>query len=149
MRPFLIVGIAGTALAVMSCSSSPDTNDINDVPAEETISGALTAAQITSLISGNTAYGQEAKYQWRTYYAKNGMLMGRIWGSFGEEHDHGTWQVTAKDNQLCRQWTVKWGDLKRACFELFKDGEQIKLINVDGNDDSYEMMIVSGNKVEG
>lgn len=147
MKPLVIAGIFAAAVTMTSCSSSPDGEKLDDVPVEQTISGALTAPQITSLVAGNTAYGQEVRYQWRTYYAKDGMLMGRIWGSFGEERDHGTWQVT-QENQLCRQWMIKWGGLKRACFELFKDGEQIKLINVDGNDDSYEMMIVSGNKVE-
>ena len=143
----LIIATMACAVAVASCSSSPDPDDANDVPPAQTIEGALGGDQITSLIAGNTGFGQEQRFQWRTYYAPDGTMTGRIWGNFGQERDRGTWETT-KEHQLCRQWSQKWGQRKRACFELFKDGEEIKLINVDGNADSYEMMLVSGDKVE-
>lgn len=138
---------AAIALALASCSSTSDPDDVDNIPPAQTIEGALGGDQITSLISGNTGFGQEQRFQWRTYYASDGTMTGRIWGSFGQERDRGTWETTA-ENQLCRKWSKKWGERKRACFELFKDGEEIKLINVDGNADSYEMRLVSGDKVE-
>ena len=146
-RRRLIIAAAAGAVMLASCSSSRDRDEATEVPAAQTIEGALTGDQINGLISGNTAYGQEQRYQWRTYYASDGSMLGRIWGDFGQERDRGTWETTP-ENQLCRQWSQKWGERKRACFELYKDGEEIKLVNVDGNADSFEMMIVSGDKVE-
>lgn len=141
------IAIAATALALVSCSSTLEPEDPAKTPTGPTIEGALTSDQIKSLIIGNTGYGQEEKFQWRTYYASDGTARGRIWGTFGQERDQGNWEVTP-ESQLCRQWRQKWGNRKRACFEIYKDGEQVKLINIDGNADSYEMMIVSGDKVE-
>ena len=135
-----------TAFALASCSTSK-TPAVTDAPADRTIGGALTADQIRSLVSGNTGYGQEDRFQWRTFYAPGGQMQGRIWGGWGEERDEGSWEIAAT-GQLCRQWTIKWGSRKRACFEVYKDGDLIKLINIDGNDDSYEMRILSGNKVD-
>ncbi len=146
-KHLLTITAMACALAVTACSSSPEPDDVSDIPPAQTIEGALGGDQITSLISGNTAFGQEQRFQWRTFFATDGTMTGRMWGSFGQERDRGTWETT-RENQLCRQWSQKWGERKRACFELFKDGEEIKLINVDGNADSYEMMLVSGDKVE-
>ncbi len=145
-KKVLTIAAAACALAVTACSSSPEPEDTNNIPPAQTIEGSLAAEQINGLIAGNTGFGQEQRFQWRTHYASDGTMTGRIWGNFGQERDRGTWQTTG--NQLCRQWSQKWGERKRACFELFKDGEEIKLINIDGNADSYEMMLVSGNKVE-
>ena len=135
------------AVALGSCGTT-NTPKVADAPAAKTIGGALTADQIRSVVSGNTGYGQEDRFQWRTFYAPDGRLQGRHWGSWGEERDEGTWEITGS-GQLCRQWTIKWGKRKRACFEVYKDGELIKLLNADGNDDSFEMRVLSGNKVDG
>lgn len=142
-----VLAVLAMALPLAACSSTPDPDEKPPLPTGPTIEGALSGDQIKGLLAGNTAYGQEAKYQWRTYYAPDGTQRGRIWGDFGQERDQGTWAVNPS-SQMCRQWTQKWGNREQACFELFKDGEEIKAINVDGKADSYEMMIVSGDKVE-
>lgn len=135
------------ALALGACQSSNSVK-VADTPAEKTIGGALTGDQIRGVVSGKTGFGQEERYQWRSFYAPDGRLQGRRWGSWGEERDEGTWEITA-ENQFCRKWMIKWVKRKRACFEVYKDGDLIKLLNVDGNDDNFEMRVLSGNRVDG
>ena len=147
-RTRLIAAVSVAAALALGACQSANTPKIADTPAAKTIGGALTADQIRSVVSGKTGFGQEERYQWRTFYAPDGRLQGRRWGSFGEERDEGTWEITA-DNQLCRQWMIKWVKRKRACFEVYKDADLIKLLNVDGNDDNFEMRVLSGNKVDG
>jgi hypothetical protein len=141
---FGIACMLALASSFSSCATTPDA-DLPDDP--QVIEGALTGPQINTLIVGNTGFGEEEQFNWRTHYASDGTMTGRIWGDAGQETDNGTWEITAEAH-LCRQWQIKWGDLKRACFEVYKDGEAIKLINMDGNADSYEMMMASGNRVD-
>lgn len=144
-----IAVVLTAALAFAACSTTSEPENVNDqIPPEKTIEGSLSGDQIKALISGNTAYGQEKTYQWRTFYDSSGTIRGRRWNSSHEERDAGNWDVN-EQNQLCHQWSRKWDNRKRACFEAYKDGELIKLINIDGNADSYQMMLVSGNKMEG
>ncbi len=135
------------ALALALMANTCQTTQQEPAANPQIIEGALTSAQITELVAGNTGYGEEETFNYRTFFVPDGAMAGRIWGDFGQETDQGRWEVTP-ENQMCRQWTVKWGGLKRACFEVFKDGETIKLINMDGNADSYEMMVAAGNRLD-
>jgi len=147
-RTRLIAAMSVMAALALGACQSANTAKVAETPADKTIGGALTADQIRGAVSGRTAFGQEDRYQWRTFYAPDGRLQGRRWGSWGEERDEGSWEITA-ENQLCRQWMIKWVKRKRACFEVYKDGDLLKLLNVDGNDDNFEMRVLSGNKVDG
>jgi len=139
-----LLAAIGLMLMANTCQTT-DTAAINDDP--NYIEGALTGSQITGLLTGNTGYGEEEAYNWRVYFAGDGTISGRRWSQTMQETDQGTWEITP-ENQLCRQWSAKWDNRARACFEVFKDGEQIKLINMDGNADSFEMMVAEGNRLE-
>jgi hypothetical protein len=134
------------ALATLLMANSCQTSQVAETSDAQVIEGALQGAEVTALLTGNTGYGEEAAYNWRTYFGADGALSGRRWSDAYQETDRGTWEITA-ENQLCTQWQVKWDALKRACFEVYKDGETVKMLNMDGNADSYEMQLAAGDRL--
>ena len=134
------------ALATLLMANTCQTTQVTETSNPQVIEGALQSPQATALLSGNTAYGEEESYNWRTYFGADGTLRGRRWGDSGQQTDQGTWEITA-ENQLCTQWQTAWDDRKRACFEVYKDGETVKMLTMDGNADSYELQVAAGDRL--
>ena len=91
----------------------------------------LTGEEIRALVTGNTLSGEHMGGAYAIYFPGDGKMEGKVWWDEGTDSDHGTWEVTA-DNQYCRQWQVKWGNLERKCVRFYREGDKIHWVDTDG-----------------
>lgn len=92
----------------------------------------LSGKEITDIFSGNTADGKNHEHgrQFRQYYNANGALSSTS-DDYGKrpDSDVGTWSV--EGNLRCTQF-VKWGDGKKWCKEVYRDGDTFQTFSTDG-----------------
>jgi len=101
---------------------------------------ALTAAEIRSLIVGNTMSGlNEQGIDVEVYHSTDGRTGGQAKRRY---FDVGKWDVT-EDGKYCRQWTT-WRDGKQDCFRLYRVGGAMVRIQAIEREYDGEYRILPG-----
>ncbi len=99
----------------------------------------LAAAEVRQTLLGHTLYRRGGDW-WRTWeYAgfhratnsQDGTMTGRVWWPEGEEIAAGVWEVTDA-GLYCRTWQNNWGDGRRGCFRVSRDGDTLVFDHVSG-----------------
>lgn len=108
----------------------------------------LTADELRSILPGNSVYIKGQQFEYAGYYFKNGDFKGRAWGSWGEEREQGTWEIT-DDGLICYKYD-KTGQ-EGNCRQLYPDKKKQNAyiaVNVSGKTRHKILTynIVSGNK---
>lgn len=93
--------------------------------------GALSAAQIKSLIVGNTIRGAALATLYNIYYEPNGKVSAVFHGrKLLAEADDGTWKIK-NGNTICQEFSHLFGGVER-CYQWHKgDGQRYVMRNVD------------------
>ena len=119
------------ACAVFACGGKKETQS-------EAVSHgakALTADELKAAFSGNTLSGTldmgMMTVKFDSFHAADGSASGVARTSMGDDKDKGTWRIEA-DGKLCTKWG-KWNDAQERCVVYFKQGNEYKSFNDEGN----------------
>ena len=107
----------------------------------------LSGPEIRELMVGNTMYvtgtSSGTPFEWAGMYMEGGSASGRAWWSGGQEEGQGSWRI--KGNLWCTEWDVEeWGNGGENCHKLYKDGNQVTYVVVDGPGDNGTAKIKQG-----
>lgn len=125
---FILITVA---MILAGCVSSAE--QLQTKMAEKGVA-PLSGAEVQALYSDATEYFESSKFKYVGYYATDGKLNGKAWGSWGEEFDQGSWSVNDQ-GYLCEEWGGQWAR-GPVCYEVYP-GE---------TDDEYVTVVVSGKK---
>jgi TolB-like protein len=87
---------------------------------------ALSADELRSLFSGNTATGDSGRGRWHVYWATDGKAFMR---AFSGLTDEGTWEINDNE-EFCRQF-ANFGGGRKACFIYVKKGDEYEIWTAD------------------
>jgi adenylate cyclase len=87
---------------------------------------ALSADELRSLFSGNTATGDSGRGRWHVYWATDGKAFMR---AFSGLTDEGTWEINDNE-EFCRQF-ANFGGGRKACFIYIKKGDEYEIWTAD------------------
>ena len=110
----------------------------------KTVGSALTDAEITKLIVGNTIQGPLGREMYDWYYQSNGQVTGVVGAA---DDDSGTWEI--KDSVVyCHEWD-QYFDGVRHCYEWYKlerEGEYLmRNVDADRAGDIEVWKVIQGN----
>ena len=109
----------------------------------------LSGKEIRQTLIGNTIYTQGissdgTSWEWAGYYIKGGKARGRAWWNGGQNEGQGRWRIDG--NLLCSEWGPEdWGEGAENCQRLYKDGQTVTFIVVEGPDDNGTLTLKQGN----
>ena len=111
------------------------------------VGAALTGAEITSLIGGNTIQGFFGADTYDWYYAPDGKVAGVVRALGAGSDDSGTWRVEGTGT-YCHEWTKFFKGVEQ-CFEWYKLEQSghylMKSTDEDRYDDIEIWEIIEGN----
>ena len=106
---------------------------------------SLTGNEITEIFSGNTLEGKNHKHgrQFRQYCRPDGALSSTS-DDYGRrpDSDNGKWSV--EGNLRCTQFN-KWGEGKKWCKEVYRDGDTFRTFSKDSGKLSETFSVKPGN----
>ena len=111
----------------------------------------LAAAELRQTLLAHTLSRRGGTW-WRAWeyaglHREDGTMTGRVWWSDGQEIAEGKWQLTEED-LYCRTWGNHWGDGRRGCFRVSRDGETLVFDHVSsasGDAARYSYRLLPGN----
>ena len=93
---------------------------------------ALTGAEISTLLSGNSVHGTWGSTEYLSYFAADGVTLYRTERGV----DRGQWRV--KGDQYCSTWAQSG----ESCYRLARDGNQLIWLTDEGK--RYPSSLISG-----
>ena len=140
--PRFLVLLAG--LLAAACEGSPE-------PDAALSLRPLAAAEVRQTILAHTLSRHGGAW-WRAWeyaglHREDGTMTGRVWWSDGQESAEGEWQVMDA-GLYCRTWGNHWGDGRRGCFRVSRDGEILVFDHVSGasgDAERYTYRLLPGN----
>lgn len=138
--------------AVIACVATITLTACQQGPTEEQMAKQglepLTGSEIRKVIVGNTTYetgtSNGTAWEWAGHYMKGGKARGRAWWSGGQNEGRGTWRIDG--NLWCTEWgPQEWGNGDENCQKLYKEGNQLRYVVVDGPGDNGTATLKGGN----
>lgn len=105
---------------------------------------ALSAAEVTSLLTGNSVYAGDGNFQFAALHQSDGALKGKSWNGEVTETGTGNWRVEP-NGAYCRKWENSWAGGEWGCFKVFRDGDSLTMERVSGAGANGQMTLVQGN----
>ncbi|HSM19119.1 MAG TPA: hypothetical protein VK844_01955 [Hyphomicrobiales bacterium] len=106
--------------------------------------GALSADEITVLLTGNSLYSGGSGFRVAALHQSDGALKGKTWSGEDTETGTGRWRVEP-DGSYCRKWDNGWAGGEWGCFKLFRQDNALTLERVSGAGANSQMTLVQGN----
>ncbi|MDP2620971.1 MAG: hypothetical protein Q8P46_12490 [Hyphomicrobiales bacterium] len=122
-----------------AATASPPPQTASSPPA-----AALSAAEVTSLLTGNSMYAGDGNFQFAALHQTDGALKGKTWNGETTETGTGNWRVEP-NGAYCRKWENSWAGGEWGCFKVFRHGNALTMERVSGNGANGEMTLVDGN----
>jgi hypothetical protein len=105
---------------------------------------ALSAEEVTSMLTGNSVYAGDGNFQFAALHEADGALKGKSWNGEVTETGTGNWKVEAS-GAYCRKWENSWAGGEWGCFKVFRHGNELTMERVSGAGANGEMTLVAGN----